>query len=89
MNLFYRQKMNGRAAILQSSCPPRQPIPWEHIFGFGPWYTYLLPLDPDFKQDEKVLKYRVPTLNTDQHRVLQTQFSRYRSFDQQTTAGAV
>jgi hypothetical protein len=34
------------------------PLPWEHIFGFGAWYTYPFPVDPDFREDEGVLGYR-------------------------------
>ena len=37
-----------------------EPIPIEHIFGIGPFYTWLLPIDPIFHDYDKVMGYSTP-----------------------------
>ena len=35
-------------------------IPLEHVFGMGPWWTWMLPTDPFFPDYDKVMGYSTP-----------------------------
>lgn len=52
-------RMKVHNHYLQQGYIHREPTPWLHVFGYGPWYTWCLPTDPDFQEDPSILGYRL------------------------------
>lgn len=52
-----RLKKKANATMMESD---EEPLEWVDIFGIGPYYTWVLPVDPIFEDYDRVMGYSTP-----------------------------